>query len=110
MGKAVDNLQNLGDLVPILQGLGKAHVARNVKKEHYPVVGQAVLDTVKGAIGEKWTPAVKKAWTIVVNTVATTMIGNYYDNQAMDDIMHDVMGSTNNVEKQFTQRTDLEPD
>ena len=36
---AVGLLNNLDVLVPVLQGLGKDHVPRGIKPEHYPVVG-----------------------------------------------------------------------
>lgn len=117
LSKAVENLTSLDMLVPILKQLGQSHVARNVQKEHYPIVGQAILNTLAGALGEQWTPVVKKAWTIVIDTVAQTMISDNYDEKAMDDIMNDVMGSQNlndgsqnngNIEKQNTQWTEAQ--
>jgi len=39
VSKAVDLLDDLGTLAPILKKLGKDHVKKSVKAEHYPIVG-----------------------------------------------------------------------
>ena len=62
LSTAVDNLQNLGELAPILKSLGADHIQRGVVKEHYPVVLGAVMKTLKDALGATFTPAIQKAW------------------------------------------------
>jgi nitric oxide dioxygenase len=52
VGVAVEMLENLDELVPILQQQGKNHVPREVKPEHYPIVGQALLDTLEAGLGD----------------------------------------------------------
>ena len=43
VGKAVDNLENLESLLPILKQLGRDHIPKGVTKEHYPVVTASLL-------------------------------------------------------------------
>ena len=79
VGKAVDNLENLEELLPILTQLGKDHIPKGVGKEHYPVVTAALLSAVKENNGAEYTPAVHKAWKIVVQAVADGMISDNYE-------------------------------
>ena len=66
VGKAVDSLENLDHLIPFLKILGKNHIPKGVSKEHYPVVMEALLNAVRLNNGPAYTPAVHKAWKIVV--------------------------------------------
>jgi len=52
---AVKLLDNPDELVPILNDLGKRHVLRSVKKEYYPVVGEALIATLKAGLGADFT-------------------------------------------------------
>jgi len=45
-----------------LKNLGADHVSKGVKKEHYPVVMNAVMKTLKDALGVSFTPDIEKAW------------------------------------------------
>merc|ERR1719271_1255133 len=71
---AVDGLTDLGALVPVLQGLGKAHVKYGVKLEHFDAVGASLVHTLETGLGELWTEELKVAWTKVYGVVAKTMI------------------------------------
>ncbi len=70
---AVRGLKDLGTLVPVLQALGKRHVAYRVQDQDYDTVGAALLDTLEKGLGTEWTPPVKAAWVAVYGVVATTM-------------------------------------
>ena len=48
---AVGLLDDAEKLVPILQNLGKFHFDKGIKKEHYPVVGKALLKTLQAGLG-----------------------------------------------------------
>lgn len=73
IGAAVKGLDTLGELVPVVQGLGKRHVGYGVKAEHYDTVGEALLDTLDKGLGDDFTPDTKEAWTITYTTLATVM-------------------------------------
>ena len=71
---AVNSLDRLDQLVPIVQDLGKRHVGYGVKPEHYTVVGGALLWTLEQGLGEGFTPEVKEAWAVTYQTLADVMI------------------------------------
>ena len=79
MSTAVDNLQNLEELAPILISLGADHMAYGVKKEHYPVVMGAIIKTLKDNLGASFTPKVEKAWRVSLDYVYETMISHHYE-------------------------------
>ncbi|HIV73121.1 MAG TPA: hemin receptor [Candidatus Aquabacterium excrementipullorum] len=73
IGAAVGKLGDLDTLVPILQGLGRRHVAYGVQDAHYDTVGAALLLTLSQGLGEGFTPAVRAAWTEVYGVMAKVM-------------------------------------
>ncbi len=75
IGAAVRGLDDLGELTPVVEGLGKRHATYNVKDEHYATVGAALLWTLQQGLGESFTEDVKEAWTIVYTTLADLMKG-----------------------------------
>jgi hemoglobin-like flavoprotein len=73
IGSAVDGLDDLEALVPVLHDLGAKHVKWEVQEEHFDIVGQALLETLGENLGDAFTPQVKQAWTTVYNCVAQGM-------------------------------------
>ena len=74
IGTAVQKLDNVETMVPVLQSLGKRHIRYGVKEEHYKTVGTALLTTLSQGLGEHFTPQVKEAWTLVYSVMADVMI------------------------------------
>jgi hemoglobin-like flavoprotein len=70
---AVKGLDNLGELVPAVQALGKRHVGYGVADSHYDTVGTALLWTLEKGLGEHFTPETKTAWTVTYTVLASTM-------------------------------------
>lgn len=70
---AVRGLGDLGKLVPVVQDLGRRHVAYGVKDAHYTTVGIALLWTLEQGLGEAFTPEVKDAWATTYGVLSTTM-------------------------------------
>ena len=60
---AVDNLDNLETLLPVVQQLGARHRIYGVEPDHYDTVGAALLWTLEQGLGEHYTPEVENAWT-----------------------------------------------
>ena len=75
---AVAGLSNIEALIPVLQDLGKRHVAYRVEKSHYDTVGAALLGTLDAGLGDDFTPEVKQAWTDVYGVMASVMIEAAY--------------------------------
>jgi hemoglobin-like flavoprotein len=74
IGLAVNSLDNLEQLVPVVQQLGKRHVGYGVKPHHYTTVGGALLWTLEQGLGNAFTPPVKEAWTVTYQTLASVMM------------------------------------
>jgi hemoglobin-like flavoprotein len=70
---AVGSLDRLETLVPVVQALGRRHLAYGVRDEHYDTVGAALLWTLEKGLGDEFTPEVKEAWTVVYGILAKVM-------------------------------------
>jgi len=70
---AVKGLDRLDQLVPVVEDLGRRHVAYGVADRHYDTVGEALLWTLEAGLGRAFTPEVKDAWATVYGLLATTM-------------------------------------
>jgi len=75
---AVAGLSNIEGLIPVLQDLGKRHVAYRVEKSHYDTVGAALIATLAAGLEDGFTPEVKNAWTEVYGVIASVMIEAAY--------------------------------
>ena len=70
----VENLRNPGYLTTVLQHLGERHVRYGTIREHYPLVGAALLKTFESYLGQDWTPEVKQAWIDAYGTIVDIML------------------------------------
>lgn len=71
---AVAGLAQPAQLLPVLQALGRRHVAYGVEAAHYDQVGQALLATLALGLGEAFTPELRSAWEAVYGLVSQTML------------------------------------
>mgnify|MGYP000016100759 CR=1 FL=1 len=71
---AVKLLDKPDKLIPAVQKLGERHLGYGTMPEHYDTVGAALIKTLATGLGKDFTAPVKKAWTAVYTTLATTMI------------------------------------
>eukprot|EP00929_Paragymnodinium_shiwhaense_P116212 TRINITY_DN85553_c0_g1_i1.p1 TRINITY_DN85553_c0_g1~~TRINITY_DN85553_c0_g1_i1.p1 ORF type:complete len:171 (-),score=55.74 TRINITY_DN85553_c0_g1_i1:348-860(-) len=74
VGTAVSLLRDLPTLVPVLQALGLKHSSYGLAAAHYDVVGEALIESLQLALGDKFTDPVKNAWLKVYTVVKTTML------------------------------------
>ena len=74
VGVAVKMLDDVPNLLPVLEGLGHKHVAYGVVNEHYPVIGQALLDTLALGLGDAFTPQLKAAWAEIYGVISAAML------------------------------------
>jgi hemoglobin-like flavoprotein len=70
---AVKGLDRLDQLVPVVEDLGRRHVAYGVADSHYDTVGEALLWTLEAGLGRAFTPDVKDAWATVYGLLSSTM-------------------------------------
>lgn len=73
IGMAVNSLNNLDALVPVVQDLGKRHVGYGVVDAHYDTVGAALIWTLGQGLGEAFTEEVEAAWVETYTVLATVM-------------------------------------
>ena len=70
---AVKGLPRLDRLVPVVEDLGRRHVAYGVTDDHYDTVGAALLWTLEKGLGSAFTADVREAWATVYGLLASTM-------------------------------------
>src|SRR6185369_3640916 len=73
LGVAVDGLNSLDKLVPVLQALGVRHAGYMVQDAHYDTVGEALIWTLGEGLGDAFTADAQAAWRAVYRLVATVM-------------------------------------
>jgi hemoglobin-like flavoprotein len=69
----VNGLERPETILPALQNLGRRHAGYGVRDEHYYTVGEALLWTLRQALGSEFTPEVKAAWTEAYYLMAGVM-------------------------------------
>jgi hemoglobin-like flavoprotein len=81
---AVNGLDNLEQIVPAVQALGRKHVDYGVEPQHYDTVGAALLWTLGQGLGDAFTKEVSEAWLTVYTLLATTMKEAAYGAQRVE--------------------------
>jgi NAD(P)H-flavin reductase/hemoglobin-like flavoprotein len=75
LGKVVSRVDELASVVPFVEALGRNHRRFDIKPDHYPAVGEALLATLAHFLEPIWTPELADDWTAAYETLATVMIG-----------------------------------
>lgn len=70
---AVNGLNDLNALVPVLQKLAVAHVDYGVTADDYTPVGNALINTLAQGLGSDFDPETKQAWKDLYRVVAQVM-------------------------------------
>jgi len=70
---AVQGLDDLDTLLPVVRDLGARHAGYGVREAHYASVGAALLWTLRKGLGEAWTAEVEGAWAEVYGLLAGVM-------------------------------------
>ena len=70
----VRSLENLAPLLPSIDDLARRHVAYGVEDDHYAVVGQALIRTLRDGLGQHFTPEVEEAWREAYGILSARMI------------------------------------
>ena len=74
LGFVVQGLSRAETVLTIVQDLARRHVGYGVEEHHYPIVGQALIDTLEAGLGEAFTPQVREAWAAAYGLLAGVMI------------------------------------
>jgi len=70
---ALQSLDKLEALIPVVENLGRRHVGYGVTAAHYESVGAALLWTLEQALGKAWTPEAAAAWTELYGVLSAVM-------------------------------------
>src|ERR1043165_6085265 len=73
LAAAVNGLERLDALAPVLMQLGARPAGYGVQDQHYKVVGEALIWTLERGLADAFTPDVERAWVRVYLLVAATM-------------------------------------
>ncbi len=80
----IDNLEILGGAVELI---AQKHVSLQIKPEHYPIVGENLLASIKEVLGEGATENIINAWAEAYGLLADILIGRekqiYTENATM---------------------------
>jgi hemoglobin-like flavoprotein len=68
------SLRDLDAIVPKLRSLGARHVAYGAEPEHYPVVGQVLIESMADVGGSAWRLEYSTAWAAAFAVVAGAML------------------------------------
>lgn len=71
---AAQNIDNLAVLLPVVERIGKRHVALNICPEHYPIVGANLLLAIKEVLGDAATDEIITAWGQAYEVIAAIFI------------------------------------
>jgi NAD(P)H-flavin reductase/hemoglobin-like flavoprotein len=75
LGYTVSRVDDLDNLVPYLQQLGRDHRRFGALAQHYGPVGEVLLATLADFLGPDWTPELAQDWADAYGMVASTMMG-----------------------------------
>ena len=74
LGHVVAKVDDLDELVPFLQQLGRDHRKFGALAAHYPAVGASLLATLQHFLGDDWTPQLAADWEAAYGLVAQVMV------------------------------------
>jgi nitric oxide dioxygenase len=74
LGFVVSKLHRLEDIIDDVQKLGVRHNQYGAKPEHYDVVGQCLIETLKDGLGNKWNDELQEAWVTAFTILKNAMI------------------------------------
>ena len=70
----VSGLSRIEKILPAVKQLALRHVEYGVREEHYPVVGQTLIWTLRRTLGSDFTPAAEAAWIAAFDLLSGAMI------------------------------------
>ncbi|XP_048737254.1 uncharacterized protein LOC125652250 [Ostrea edulis] len=60
--KCITRLDKPEKLIAMLETLGEKHIMFDTKAEYFDLLSPQLIQAIKPAIGDQWTPAVEQAW------------------------------------------------
>jgi hemoglobin-like flavoprotein len=73
LATAVNNLDQIGKVIPAVEELGRRHASYGVVDKYYGSMGTALIWALEQSLGTDFTPEVKAAWTETYMILAGAM-------------------------------------
>ena len=70
----VQHLNNFSLIKEQIRELGRKHKGYGAKPEHYPIVAEQLIITIKQGMGDRFTPETEAAWKKALTSIAKNMI------------------------------------
>ncbi|MDW4499446.1 globin family protein [Sulfitobacter sp. D35] len=61
-------------VIPLAEDLARRHRSYGTEAAHYAVVGETLIETLREALGDEFTPEVEAAWCRIYETLSQVMI------------------------------------
>lgn len=74
LGAIVSNTDNIDDVMPLLEQLGRDHRRFEVVTEHYTAIGGTLLATMKHFLGSAWDAELADTWSQAYGVIAKVMV------------------------------------
>lgn len=74
LNSIIVRLDHLEDWTGEITAMAQRHVGYGVKAQHYTVVGNALLWTLKQGLGKDWSPELEAAWAACYQTLTNLML------------------------------------
>ena len=74
LGLVIANLRHPENLTNPLMAMGARHAHYGVTTNHYPLVGEAMLQALAATLGSDWTPDLQRSWLEAYQVVADVML------------------------------------
>ena len=74
LGAIVSNVDNLDDVMPLLEQLGRDHRRFSVVTEHYTQLGGSLMATLKRFLGPAWDAELADTWSQAYGLIAKVMV------------------------------------
>ena len=74
LGAVVSNVDEIDNVVPLIEQLGRDHRRFSVITEHYTAVGASLLATLQYFLGRLWMPDLADTWAQAYGLVAKVMV------------------------------------
>ena len=75
LARIVSNVDQVDELVPYVEDLGRDHRKFGTLSAHYPAVGEALLTTLRHFSGSAWTDSLAADWAAAYGIIAGAMSG-----------------------------------
>jgi hemoglobin-like flavoprotein len=79
IGKIVENLESMDNLLQVLENIGREHIKRDVKQEDYEIFSQAIILTMEQVLEAKFNFELRNAWYILVQKIKDGCISDNYE-------------------------------